>query len=330
MTEAAGAGDVQRDDAERGVERGFAHPAPEVGWLTSTGRLAVHWLVVYGHGLDSEAVALAVAGQCDPWGVRPVLRTIDEVVLTDLKHFSTVVLVLPTSPSAKGQIPESIRFREIADTYRSGKRRAEEALTPRSERSYAAGVLQVFFPDDAMDDPHARAVINGACASRPFVAGAPVTIDVFDLYQPGAVTRKDHVALTRGHLWSELNTWGINSVDLARGIKDFIDQRREEYEDPRFRAMHRPIPGVEMNHLNLILFKPNARPPALPHQTEDERQAAETLFVDNGARAVRDLFTDLKTPFPTFTRPASREGRKGSRKDFRRLYNLLRIVTSHS
>jgi hypothetical protein len=77
-----------------------------------------------------------------PRGVYPTLRVVDEVVLAELRHFPDVLLGLPSTRSAKGQVPESRRFREIVDTYRYMKRRTEEVLISRSEYSHGVGVLQ--------------------------------------------------------------------------------------------------------------------------------------------------------------------------------------------
>jgi hypothetical protein len=293
---------------------------------------AVPALVVYGPGTASEDVALAVAEQCAPRGVRAVVRTLEEYASTGLKGFPILMLVLPSAPPPRGQEPKWKAFQAIAEDFRARTIKAAEAFVPGSDCWQKAGVLEVFFTDDALDDSTALALINDACASHHFSPGVPFTADVFEVYQPGSAQTKarDQVAAARASNWRQLNAWRIETVEFARTIKRAIDNRRDEIDAKKPPAMYRPIRGIDMNRLDLVLLKPDARPPADPGSTEEERKKAADIFRENGARAVRDLVKELTKAYPPFAQPPAKAGRKDAQPAFAKLYSLLRIVTSGS
>jgi hypothetical protein len=332
VSDSAGVGDVQRNDAEEGVDHSFTHPGPDAPWLTPAGGPAVPWQVVYGPGTASEDVALIVAEQCAARGVGAVLRTLDEYPTTGLKGFQGLLLVLPSAPPAQGKEPKWKAFRRIAEDFRARTIKAAEAFVPGSDCWQKAGVLQVFYTDDALDDPDALALIHDACAVHSFTPDTPFTADLFEVYQPGSAQSKtkDQVAVARASNWRQLTAWGIDTVEFARVIKRAIDKRRDELDDPNKRAMYRPIPDIDMNRLDLVLFRPDATPPADPGSTVDERKKALDTFRDNGARAVRVLVDEMEKAHPPFARPPAKAGRRDAQPAFTKLYQLLRVVTSSS
>jgi hypothetical protein len=97
-------------------------------------------------------------------------------------------------------------------------------------------------------------------------------------------------------------------------------------EDPAKKAIYRPSPGVDHNQLWLVLHDGDARPPADPNKIEKENHDAETNFVANGARVVRDLVKRLESSFEWFRQPEELK-RRNARRHFARLYDALRTVT---
>lgn len=137
-------------------------------------------------------------------------------------------------------------------------------------------------------------------------------------------------ASAKADLWWRLNTWGIDTVEKARAVKDAVDAHRERLEDPRKRALYRPIPGINLNRLDLLLFHPDVSPPADRTSSEKENRVVRETFTANGARVVRDVISRLTDAFPSFARPTQSTGRKGAQQEFAKLYASLRVVTSDS
>jgi hypothetical protein len=339
MTEIDGVGAemVQRSGTGNGDAEqagAIAGKRADADWLTPAGDLAVPWLVVYGHGPECEEMGRAIARRCQARGVRPHICPLDEVVWDDLGLFPSLVLVVPSGPIFRTFRGTDRKIAELSETYRRRRPGGRQLLNPRTERWYAAGVMQVFHPKDALGQPGVRTALDLACVAHEVDTVEDLDdVDIFEVYEPGSVPKKDQLNSSLGYLWTQLALWGIDTLDQAHEIKEFIDQRRLLYEDPkRYRAMYRPVPQLpDMNHLVLVLEgKLDARPAALQTLPEQDRQRAETSFVESSARAVRDLVNDLTDKFTYFARPPHREGRKGSRKDLHTLYRALRSITSNS
>jgi hypothetical protein len=339
MTEIDGVGAerVQRSNTGNGGAEqasAIAGMRADAGWLTPAGDLAVPWLVVYGHGPKCEELGRAIALRCQVRGVRAHLCPLDEVPAEELGMFPSLVLVVPDAEIFRRFRTTGPKIAELAQAYRRRRPSGRQLLHPRTDRWYAAGVMQVFHPKDAAGQPHVRAVLELACAAHEVDdVGDLDFVDLFEVYEPGAGPKNDQLDQSLGVLWRQLALWGITASDQAHEIKEFIDQRCQLYEDPkRYKAMYRPVPQLPgMNHLNLVLEgKLDARPLALQTLPEPDRLRAETSFVESSARADRDLVNDLSDKFPYFARPHHREGRKGSRKDLHDLYRSLRSITSSS
>ncbi|MDX3191836.1 BTAD domain-containing putative transcriptional regulator [Streptomyces sp. MN03-5084-2B] len=139
------------------------------------------------------------------------------------------------------------------------------------------------------------------------------------------------VAMTN---WSWLGSFGIHDVAFAATIKNAIEKRCEELNAPGSPKMARPIPGVAMNRLELVLFAPDLKPPPDPALTPEEQKRAETNFITNGARAVRkhvaeltQAFAGTETPFQV---PGHYTKTKNNQALYRRLYFTLRAVVDDS
>ncbi|WP_372667347.1 hypothetical protein [Amycolatopsis kentuckyensis] len=338
MTEIDGVGAerVQRSNTGNGgVEQrpAIAGKHADASWLTTAGDLAVPWLIVYGHGPKCEELGRAIALRCQMRGVRPQLLPIDEVVARDLGMFPSLVLVVPTAAAFHRFRTTDRKITELVQAYRQQRPSGRQLLNSRTGRWYAAGVLQVVHPGDALAERSVQFALENACATHEAAEiGDLDAVDLFEVYRPGAQPKKDQLSASLDYLRAQLSLWGITTIGQAHEIKEFIDQRRLLYEDPKYKAMYRPLPQRPgMNHLVLVLEgELDARPPLLKTLPEPERGRAETSFVESSARAVRDLVKELNDKFPYFSRPPHREGRKGSREDLRNLYRTLRAVTRNS
>lgn len=323
------AGDPCDDDKEAE----FTHSRHEHGWVSENGTPMVPWLVVYGLGPASEEVAEAIAEQCAGRCVRAVLHTLDEAATFTLSGFMGLVLVLPSVPPPRGQEHRWKEYRKLADRFRERNLSAAEAFVLRSGCWERAGVLTVVYTEDALADPAALELIKNACASHAFVAGVPFTGDLFAIFQPGMAQIKtaDQVAAAVADNWRRLRAWGIDTVEKARIIKTAVDDRRDQLDhDAKKPAMHRPIRDVDMNRLDLVLFRPTALLPAEPDSTDDERTNAAENFRANGARVVRKLVEALERDYPWFHCPRDKAGKKFAQARFAEMYKLLRTVVSMS
>lgn len=339
MTEIDGVGAerVQRSSTENGgAEQADAivGKRADAGWLTPAGDLAVPWLVVYGHGTKCEELGRAIALRCQARGVRPQLCPLDEVAHEDLGAFPALVIVVPDAEIFRQFRGTGPKLAELARVYRRYRPGGRQLLHPRTGRWYAAGVMQVVHPRNAAGEDDVRTVLELACAAHEVEDVRDLdAADLFDVYEPGAAPKKDQLGQSLGILWTQLSLWGITTPHQAHEIKEFIDQRRQLYEDPkRYKAMYRPLPEQPgMNHLVLVLEgKLNDRPANLQTLPKQDRARAETSFVESSARAVRDLVKELSEKFSYFARPDHRKGRKDSRKDLHNLYRALRSITSSS
>jgi hypothetical protein len=88
------------------------------------------------------------------------------------------------------------------------------------------------------------------------------------------------------------------------------------------RTLHRPIQGLDVNRLDLLLFHPDAVPATDGIDKEKERSSYR-LFAASGARVVRDLTNNLKANFPPFDRPRDTENRRGTQREFAKFYTSL-------
>jgi hypothetical protein len=293
----------------------------------------VPWLVVYGLGTASEEVAVAIAQMCPVRCVDPVLLTLDEALPISRKGYKGLVLVLPSAPPPRGQEPRWKDYRTLAEDFRARTLPAVEAFFPGSTCSQEAGVLQVVYPEDALADPGVVDLIKDACDRHPFSEGVPFTGDVFRIFQPGMaqIVRNDEVAAAVSDIWRGLRAWGIGDLEQARIIKVAVDKRRDELDhDAKKPTLHRPIPEVDKNRLDLVLFHPEVLPPVDPDSTVEEQENAVKTFKTNGARVVRVLVADLVRDNPWFHGPKGKAGTKNAQERFAELYRLLRTVLTMS
>jgi hypothetical protein len=315
-------------------------PAPSVSpkgrWEHPAGRGPATLVpVVYGVGADAYTVAETVTEQLAPW-VRTELVSVDEVTpaLLDVRE---LVIVLSSDTNVR-QRPRFRELRTVGEKFRATRPlTAADAFRPGSGNWHRASTLWVLYTHDALGDPDARALIEMACASYVFAPGVPFTSDLLEIYDSGVAQARRHkdpaeaVAQTN---WAWLGSFGIHDVAFATTIKNAIETRCRELDDPGSPRMAQPIAGVAMNRLELVLFDPARKPPADPALTAEEQKREEINFTANGARAVRKHFAELTRAFvgtdTSFQVPERYAKTKNSQPLYRRLYLTLRAVTGDS
>ncbi|WP_410586353.1 hypothetical protein [Amycolatopsis sp. lyj-23] len=310
--------------------------APKGRWEHPRGRGPAALIpVVYGIGVATEAAAEAVMGQLAPW-VRTRLVGVEEVTPAVLDVHGLVIVL--SSDVGGRQKPRFRELRQVGERFRAARPlTAADAFVPGSGNWHRASTLWVLYTDEALGDPDARALVEMACASYVFAPGVPFTGDLLELYESGvaqARRRKDPAEAVTMTNWAWLGSFGIHDVAFATTIKNAIEARCRECDDPASPKMARPIPGVEMNRLELVLFAPDHKPPADPALTPKEQEREATNFTATGARAVRlhlvkltQTFAGTDTPFEV---PERYRKAKNKQPLYRRLYLTLRAVTADS
>lgn len=290
------------DDAPRGRE------------LYQTGP----WLVIFGHGTRSEVCAQQVVERCHLRGVHLDVAPVDEAARLDLSYYTALIVVLPSTPFHDRPASSMDGIVEIIKAYRARRPVGLSSLLDGSRRWFQVGVVQVFSTHDADAHVCLKPIMSRICLVHH--VHDDETIDPFGIYQahgrlalprPGSSDRFAHDA---GWLQSYLRSWGFSVPEEVSRARAIIDECRRRYEDPRFTALHRPIPGRNRNRLDFLLDEPETRGPG------------HKKWMENGARVTRDVFGELEREFSGFHRPSDRDNKKEAQKDLRNLYHALLAI----
>ncbi len=279
--------------------------------------------MVFGHGTRSEARAHQIADQCNTRGVDLDLVPVDEVVGFDLSYYVALIVVLPSTPPEGGAASSMGKIVEIIRTYRARRPDGLASLLDGTRRWFQVGVVQVYGTYDA----HEQANLGSSTARICLVhhVGDDELIDPFEVYQahgqpvsPRRPGSSDHLARSGRSLRASLLSWGLSVPEDTSSARELIDGCRRRYEDPRFRALYRPIPGRELNRLDFLLDEPETRAPG------------HKKWMENGARVARGVFNELELQFPHFHRPNGRDNTKDAQKDLCTLYRALHAIEAAS
>ncbi|WP_155545573.1 hypothetical protein [Amycolatopsis camponoti] len=341
MTRAADDTGGTNKQGEEGAPAPGSQPAPsssDAPWQSRSGwGPALPLTLVYGVGAASFDVAEAIVGQCPHW-VSANELAVDDFTPAAIAAVNILILVLSSDTDVR-QRPRFREFRRIAAQFRDQHAlRADAAFYGDSACWPRAGVLLVAYTSEAIQDPDARELIDDACASYCFTPGTPFTADIFEIFQPGAAQArrvkdpKDAYSIAN---WNFLASWGIQDLDFARTIKKAIEDRCRRLNDPNKPVMSRPLPDVALNRLELVLHKAELRPTPDPARTPAEQKKDLDNFVASGARAVREHLNELEKAYDgtetPFRRPSAlRGGKRDAQAAYRKLYNVLRVVTIDS
>jgi len=275
-------------------------------------------LVVFGHGTHSEARAHQVADQCRARGVHFDLVPVDEVAGLDLSYYVALIVILPSTSLQGRPATSTDKIVEVIKTYRARRPEGLVSLLDGSRRWFQVGVVQVFGTPDAHQHEGLESITDRICLVHR--VDDDEFIDPFDVYQAHGQSVSprhgptDHLAVSVHSLGEYLRSWGLSIPEDASGARELIDGCRRHYEDPRFRVLHRPIQGRDLNQLDFLLDEPDTRAPG------------HKKWVENGARVARYVFDELERQFPDFHRPNGRDDTKDAQKDLHKLYKALRVV----
>lgn len=274
--------------------------------------------MVHPQGSASHAVAEKVRRQCEGAGI-----TLDSVPLDatspDDTHFYTCVIVVLPSILDKDWPQFVVRLDDLLRGYRSVRRQGLTALLDRAIPWHRAGVVQLIGPRAVIWHPMLSESQQRICV-RHDVSDAIDVLRPYDRSQPpesdnllvGVDPSLDGDARCLPS-WRYLQTWGVSSIRAVPVLRQRVENCREHFEDDRYPALFRPVPGLYVNRLTMILDDV----PYLP--TERERKT----YLENGARVWRYVLRELKKVEPGFARPNERTNTRDAQKDLRLFYAAL-------
>jgi hypothetical protein len=281
------------------------------------------WLVIFSHGLQSEAWAREIALQCHVRDVACHLTTAAEVELHTLSYYTGFVVVLPSS-TAGAQAGSHKKLVSLVRVYRAHRPNGLAALA-RGLPWFEVGVVQVF--DDASVDSRSviRSIKDMVCEyHRLSQDDVPMPFTCYEnLSRQGqgelGDRSTDRDASSVELLRAKLHEWNIDwSIEAVTPIRNFINSMRGFYENPRFSDLHRPVPGDPRNRLHFVLDEPAFSPqPAV---------CSHKKWMEGGQRVVTRVLSELQKEFPHVRRPEGRDGKKGKQQDFQDLYRALRTA----
>lgn len=280
------------------------------------------WLVVYGHGTHAEARARQAAGRCHARGVHFELVAVDEVAGRDLSYYMALIVFLPSVPSDELPTSSIDKIVDIIKTYRARRPYNLTSLLDGSRQWFKVGVVQVFGTTDAYDHARLQSVSKQICLVHYVEDDEPV--DPFAVYQthgqpPSSRPEStDQLIRSTRTLQAYLHSWGLSVPEDVSRAREGIEGCRSHYENPRYTALYRPIPGRDLNRLDFLLDEPGT-------QGRNHKK-----WMENGARTARDVFKELERQFPDLNRPNGRASTKDAQQDLRKLYQALRAFEAVS
>jgi hypothetical protein len=283
------------------------------------------WIIIYGHGPESEDRAAELAAQCRARGVDYEMSAIDEAepYKDHLRWFNALLFVLP---SVTGSLRES-DLRRIAEFVRAYRATRTEGLSPLldgSRRWFEVGVIQVFASvlGDELADAEIRSVLH--LVDCLHVIKDDETLTPFAAYErasrlspPTPQPRRSELARSIKELRATLHSWGMEwrLTDVVEA-RQFIDSMRRAWESNAYSDLRRPVKGAERNRLDFLLDDPNYDPPA--------NECPRKQWMEGGQRVVTRVLDELHERYPNIQRPAHRQGKKGKQEEFQRFYQTLR------
>lgn len=276
------------------------------------------WLVVYGHGPESEDAATRVCEQCSMHNVDTECHAIDQVAakVGSLANFFGLVVVLPSArtPSLPAELKQSA---DLIISYRARRPEGLKSLLNRHCKWYEAGVIHVLGLHGLMSHPRMRPALARSCVQY-YLDDPSQLFDVFAIYTgqnvPPVPPPPEPPGTPVEELWRYLKSWGLTNIKDIPRMLACIDRCREYYEDPRFPQLYRPVPGYPGNRLDIILDGP-----------PDLEAGDHKTWMENGARVWRHVKAQLQGIEPNFGRPEGSNA-KGAQAALRDFYLTLKIM----
>ena len=244
----------------------------------------------------------------------PIERCVPERALL----YTCLIVVLPTRLDRDW--PQlAARVDSLLCRYRLIRPDGLKALLDGQVDWHLAGVIQVIGPRAIIDHPMLAESRQRICVRHP------LSVDPVDVLRPydrtssvGVVDAVPVDPTMDGDArclptWRYLRTWGISGIRSVPALRIRVEDCREHFEDERYPALYRPVPGLEANRLSMILDN-------IPYQpTEIERKT----YLENGARVWRYVLKELRKVEPRFARPNERTNTRDAQKDLRLFYAAL-------
>lgn len=272
------------------------------------------WLLVHARGSAPLAIVEQVRHQCEEAGITLDTVPIESCVPEDGPLYTGLILVLPTNLDENW--PQLVtRLDALVRRYRLTRRQGLKALLDRQVEWHRAGVVQAIGPRAILAHPMLSTTQQQICV-RHYLSPDPPNI--LHPYSRSAAPPPTVDGTLDGDArclptWRYLRTWGILNITSIPALRAQIETCRAHFEDQRFPALYRPIPGIPANRLSIILD-------AIPHKpTTIERKT----YLENGARVWRYVRDELRKLEPTFNRPNERTNTRDAQKDLRLLYAAL-------
>ncbi|MEU2106365.1 hypothetical protein [Nocardia sp. NPDC019255] len=289
------------------------------------------WLVLVCHGVVADAIAEIARRQCAERGVDVVVLPIDELHdLSRLGRFTGLIIIGPdTSPGTGRGADVGNRICDVVQVYRSRRGEGAAPLLAGHLPWFDVGVLQIVGRREILEHPTIKEALRQACrVHRLDEKSTPAEVDFFSIYSQyiptgrSASARVSQLEQDLETVWDEVRAWGITTHEAVVEAYEVIEEKIKQYSNPaRYSAMCRPRPDVDMNRLEIILHAPLMKPPSGP--------TAKKRWMENGARAVREVIAELKRRIPGLSRPGGRLGTKDQQFALHYLYaNLTVLVDS--
>lgn len=233
--------------------------------------------------------------------------------------YTCLVVVLPTRLDRDW--PQlAARLDNLLCRYRLVRPDGLRALLGGQVDWHLAGVVQVIGPRAIIDHPMLADSQQRICVRhplsaepvdvlRPFDRSAPVSVAVAEPMVDPTLDGDARCLPT----WRYLRSWGVSSIRSIPTLRIRVEDCREHFEDERYPALYRPVPGLDANRLSMILDNLHYQP------TEVERKT----YLENGARVWRYVLKELRKVEPQFARPNERTNTRDAQKDLRLLYAAL-------
>jgi hypothetical protein len=276
------------------------------------------WLLVHAQGSAPLATVEQVRRQCDDAGITTDSMPIDACGPDDTHIYTCLVVVLPTILDQSWPI-FAARLDELLRRYRTVRRAGLKALLDRQIPWHRAGVVQLIGPRAIISHPMLSETQQRVCV-RHYLSPAP--LDVLLPYNPSAPPPSRQPIIIDPTLdgdarclpsWRYLQTWGVTSIRSIPTLRLHVEACREHFEDQRYPALYRPVPGLDANRLSMILDNHTYHPTARERKT----------YLENGARVWRYVLRELRKVEPTFARPNERTNTRDAQKDLRLFYAAL-------
>ncbi|MFB7837740.1 hypothetical protein ACWIGW_44285 [Nocardia brasiliensis] len=279
-------------------------------------------LVVESPGVVAGALAEAAVAQYAACGMLTEKVGIDLLELGDLNAYTGLIVTMPDdiprTPAGKKMLK---KLASTVERYRAQRREGIAAVFAGSP-PFKAGVVQLTGTPNVLSYAEIRSLTGLICRIHRLDPKAiDPMVDFLGVYTPAdPAIAESQIDRNIREAWEYLSTWNITTVDEVWLVWRIFEECIQRYEDKKFTALHRPVPGNNTNRLTILLYEPNT--PA-PHISGDY-DADRAKWVSDGARVARYTVEQIQASLPDVSRPDQRGGSKDAQPALRLLHANLR------